>query len=395
MSSKLQQRQKILILTGDLGDGHKQAAKALAEAAGLCRPDVPVEVVDFLKWTHPHLHSFSRFCYMQWVSKFPSLYGFLFRKTRDDTTLSIMFKKIRLFGLSRMMKLIDDVKPTVIVSTFPSAAAAMSVLKMNGLTHIPTVTVITDHTDHSYWIHPGTDRYIVGSEHVRRALKRWPISELKISVTGIPIRTPFTLSYDRDILRARHGLDTSLPAVLVMGGGYGLIGKEFIELLQSDRLPAPMQFIIICGHNTKLKEQLAEELKGTPHRILLKGYVDYIHELMAASDLLITKPGGLTTAEALSQELPMILYRPLPGQEMDNAAYLTHAGVALQAISEEDLASKLVQVFQNPLILHKIKEKARKNQSKAAAALAVHEILMTESGSVPGHGVRHAVYAEA
>jgi len=332
---------------------------------------------------------------MQWVSKFPSLYGFLFRKTRDDTTLSILFKKIRTFGLSRMMKLIDDVKPTVIVSTFPSAAAAMSVLKVNGLTDIPTVTVITDHTDHSYWIHPGTDRYIVGSEHVRRALKRWPISELKISVTGIPIRTPFTLSYDRDILRARHGLDPSLPAVLVMGGGYGLIGKEFIELLQSDRLSAPMQFIIICGHNAKLKEQLAEELKGSPHRILLTGYVDYIHELMAAADLLITKPGGLTTAEALSQELPMILYRPLPGQEMDNAAYLTHAGVALQALSEEDLAAKLVQVFQNPHILHKIKGKARQYQSKAAAALAVHEILDTESGSVPGRGIRHAVYAEA
>lgn len=389
------QQQKILILTGDLGDGHKQAARALVEAAGLYKPDVPVEVVDFMEWTHPRLHNFNKYCYLQWVKTFPSLYGYLFQKTRNDNSFSHLIKKVRLFGLGRMLKLLMEVRPTVVVSTFPSAAAAMSILKMNGLTDVPTVTVITDHTDHSYWIHPGTDRYIVGSEHVRRALHRFHVSGDRVTVTGIPVRPQFFQTYDRNTLRIRHDLDTAMPTVMVMGGGYGMIGKEFVNLLLSDALPERMQFIIVCGHNTKLRLQLEEDLRGCKHMIRLTGYVDYVHELMAVSDLLITKPGGLTTAEALSLELPMLLYKPLPGQEQDNVDYLLHAGVALLAESETDLADLLVHVFQNRQILHKIKTRARQNQRKTAALRAVNEILLTTSIPEQGCDIPRAAFAEA
>lgn len=389
------QQQKILILTGDLGDGHKQAARALFEAAGLYQPDVPVEVVDFMEWTHPRLHNFNKYCYLQWVKTFPSLYGYLFQKTRDDNSFSHLFKKVRLFGLSRMLKLLMEVRPTVVVSTFPSAAAAMSILKMNGLTDVPTVTVITDHTDHSYWIHQGTDRYIVGSEHVRKALHRFHVPGDRITVTGIPVRPQFIQTYDRNTLRVRHGIDTMLPTVMVMGGGYGMISKQFVTLLQSETLLNRMQFIIVCGHNTKLKQQLEEDLVGCKHMIRLTGYVDYIHELMAVSDLLITKPGGLTTAEALSLELPMLLYKPLPGQEQDNVDYLLNAGVALLAESETELADLLILVFQNQHILHKIKTRARINQKKTAAIRAVNEILLTTSMPEQGCELPHAAYAEA
>lgn len=388
-------RRTILILTGDLGDGHKQAARALAEAAGFVGPNVQTEVVDFMEWTHPHLHGFNRFCYMQWVQKFPSIYGYLFQKTREFNSLSNLFKKIRFFGLSRMLSLLHTVRPSVVVSTFPSAAAAMSVLKTNGWTDVPTVTVITDHTDHSYWIHPGTDRYIVGSGHVRNALRRNGVPDSRITVTGIPVRQPFAREYDRRALCRRYGLDPELPTVLAMGGGDGLIGRDLAELLKGGALPAPMQFIFVCGRNLKLKQLLENELSQSPHRILVTGYVDYIHELMAVSDLLVTKPGGLTTSEALSLELPMVLYKPLPGQEEDNAAYLTEAGLALQADSEEDLTAKLIRVFQNPQILNKIKERARQNQTKTAAVRAVHEILCAAVAPADPAELLQSLYAKA
>ena len=102
----------------------------------------------------------------------------------------------------------------------------MSYLKCNGLTTVPTVTVMTDYTDHSYWIHPGTDHYLVGAEHVKQSLLRYRIPEQRIMVTGIPIRMPFTQTYDRNELRDKHGLHRDMPTVLVMGGGHGLIGKS-------------------------------------------------------------------------------------------------------------------------------------------------------------------------
>ncbi|UUZ81945.1 hypothetical protein LJK88_46740 [Paenibacillus sp. P26] len=160
-------KNKILILTGALGDGHNKAAQAILEAARVYRPDVEVKVVDFLEWTHPYLHSVGKYCYMQWVKSLPSVYGYLYRKTRDDNTLSHWFKRMRSFSTDRMLEPLDEEKPTEVVSTFPGAAAAMSYLKANGFTSVPTCTVITDYTDHSYWIHPNTDRYLVGAEHVK------------------------------------------------------------------------------------------------------------------------------------------------------------------------------------------------------------------------------------
>ncbi|WP_238177919.1 MGDG synthase family glycosyltransferase [Paenibacillus contaminans] len=388
-------KHKVLILSGDLGDGHKQAARAILETSQLYRPDVDATIVDFMEWTHPHLHSLGRFCYIQWVKNFPSVYGYLFQKTRGDNSFSHLFKKIKLFALHRMVQLLEEVQPTVVVSTFPSAAAAMSILKSQGLTDVPTVTVITDHTDHSYWIHPYTDQYLVGSEHVRNALIARHVPASRISATGIPIRPQFSQTFDRDELRSKHGLKRSRPVVLIMGGGLGMISRTFIRLLQSDPRLEPMQFIIVCGRNDKLREKLTNELKDGKHRFIVTGFVDHVHELMALSDLIITKPGGLTTSEAIALDLPMLLYKPLPGQEQDNAAFLVSAGVALQAFDEPDLFEKLTRVFQNPQILTTIKSRTKQIQTKTATFQALRTIVKTKTVVPVPRSVGRAVYAEA
>lgn len=388
-------KHKVLILSGDFGDGHKQAARAILETSQLYRPDVEATVVDFMEWTHPHLHSVGRYCYIQWVKTFPSVYGYLFQKTRDDNTFSNLFKKVKLFALGKMVKLLEEVQPTVVVSTFPIAAAAMSLLKENGLTDIPTVTVITDHTDHSYWIHPYTDQYLVGSEHVRQALIARHIPASRILASGIPIRPQFCQTFDRSTLREKFGLKQSLPTVLIMGGGLGMISKTFIRLLQTDSRLEPMQFIIVCGRNEKLKEKLESELKPGKHRFLVTGFVDHVHELMALSDLIITKPGGLTTSEAVALDLPMLLYKPLPGQEQDNSAYLLSAGVAILAEDEPDLFGKLIKVFQNPQILSTMKSRTKQIQTRSATFQALRTIVRTQNASPVHRRVGRAIYAEA
>ncbi|UKS25388.1 glycosyltransferase [Paenibacillus sp. HWE-109] len=381
----MKQRDKLLILTGSLGDGHNKAAQAILEATRFYKPGVEVKVVDFLEWTHPYLHSVGKYCYMQWVKSLPSVYGYLYRKTREDNTFSHMFKKMKSFSTDRMLELLHEEKPTEVVCTFPGAAAAMSYLKCNGLTTVPTVTVMTDYTDHSYWIHPGTDRYLVGAEHVKQALLRYRIPEQRIVVTGIPIRMPFTREYDRMALRDKHGLHRDMPTVLVMGGGHGLIGKQFKSVLQSDDLAEPVQFVFVCGRNEKLKLQLEEELSGekTRHHVKVTGFVDHVHELMALSDLIVTKPGGLTISEALALELPMMLYKPIPGQEQANAKYLVGLGAAIEVKNAAELKNQLLAIIANQSLLSKLKHNVKLHQQNQDVLHTLNAIFETRHHFVP------------
>lgn len=373
--------QKILILSGELGDGHKQAAMAILEASQLYQPNVEVQIVDFMEWTHPHLHTLGKFCYKQWVNRFPGLYGYLFQKTRPDNSFSQLFKKIKMFDLQRMLTLLDEINPSVVVSTFPSAAAAMSILKSHGLTSVPTATVITDHTDHSYWIHPCTDQYIVGSDKVRHALAKYKLGDHQISVTGIPVRPRFAKRFDREKLRQKHGIDSSLPVVLVMGGGFGMIGKELTSLLWSENYSSPVHFIVVCGRNEKLRKQLSENADRLAryNKVTVMGYTDYIHEIMAVSDLVITKPGGLTTSEAITMGLPMLLHKPLPGQEQDNANYLVQSGLAVQHTEEDYLHDHLASLLKNRTLLARMTMKAREYRLKHSSYYALQAILRTEN----------------
>jgi len=388
------QKHRILILSGDLGDGHIQAAGAIAEAARLYGPEAETILVNFSTVTHPWLHPVGRYFYTKWVTWFPLVYGYLFQKTRGENLMSQWFRRLKFYTLSRLEKLIQEVRPTVIVTTFPAAAAGISMLKENGRSWIPAVTVITDHTDHSYWLHPYTDRYIVASERVRDALLSHGIGESQITVTGIPIRPEFGMNMDRVKLRDKLGLDRDRPIVLFMGGGLGMIAKESSSLLVSGEIAVDAQFVLICGRNHKLQESLTRKLSGSAHSIVITGFVDNVHEWMAAADLLITKPGGLTTAEAVASGLPMLLYKPLPGQETDNSAFLREAGVAVEAADEEELAALLSTLLRSPEQLANLRRKAVSCHREHAAYEALLSILETDTASRP-HKLSDALYARA
>jgi len=368
-------KEKVLILTGNYGDGHIQVAQALNDAIQMRYPSLEPVIFDFMEWVHPYSNQFSRFIYLQGVKKFPSIYGYIYQKTRKVNKLSNVMKTILSTGVGRMLRLIEEVQPTVVVSTFPLAAAVMSKLKSLGLTNIPSVTTITDHTDHSCWVYPFTDQYIVGSSIVRDSLITLGVEENQIAQTGIPIRQPFSQSYQREEIFEQFGLDPHIPTLLVMGGGCGMIGDGNSTIQEIDASPNPIQLIIVCGHNEKLRMQLQEKLKGSKHRILLTGYIDYVHELMAISDLMITKPGGVTTFEAIAMELPMLLYKPIPGQEQDNAKFLVRSGVAVQAETDQDLVHHLSGLLNNGELLQQMREKSKQFHPKESAFASVEVIM--------------------
>lgn len=375
-------KNKILILSGTFGQGHLQAAKALEEAVQLRFPNVQPVVFDFIAWAHPHMYPISNYLYIKGLKVFPQLYGFFYQKTHPKSVFSTRIQSLFFVGLRKMLLLLEKEKPAVVVSTHPFVSGILSKLKEYGLTNIPFVTVITDHTDHSCWIHPFTDLYIVGSNEGKKRLLRRNVPEEKIASTGIPIQTKFLYPYKRDEFIVKHGLDAELPTVLIMGGGDGLFGKGFLNLPTLESIPETLQLIILCGRNQKLKQKLEVELKQSKHRIHLFSYVEYVHELMAVSDIIITKPGGVTTSEALAMELPMILYHPLPGQEQENARYLTKSGAAILSENPDDLIYQISNLIKNKPLLLKMKKNSERIQKKAAAfdaVLAIYQLMAMTS----------------
>ncbi|RAP78333.1 1,2-diacylglycerol 3-glucosyltransferase [Paenibacillus montanisoli] len=374
----------ILILTGDYGSGHIQASHALRKALFALQPELKVEVMDYMAEAHPRVHPISKYVYLSGVQTFPKTYGFIYGKTRHHNRLSSGLKFVQALGLGKFLTMLQTVKPAVVVSTFPLAAGAMSFIRDNGLYDVPTVTVITDFTDHSYWLYPQTDYYVVGSSEVAQSLTKVGVPHEIISVTGIPIRSEYNRVYDKEAIRAEVGLDPDRRTLLVMGGGNGLMGQEVGETLcmALARRELDMQLIVVCGHNDKLRLQLSQLKFAHKLPMVVTGFTDRVPELMAASDLLLTKSGGLTSSEALAAGLPMVIYKPLPGQEIDNANYLRQCGAAIHIEDEMELLGTLRMLLGSQARLETMRrqaKKASKPYSAEAAASLVAELVAQSS----------------
>jgi processive 1,2-diacylglycerol beta-glucosyltransferase len=369
------EKHKILILSATFGDGHKQVAKAISEAVEYTLPNASPIILDIMEWIHPYLYPVSLFVYKRGIKRFPQVYSYFYKKTRVKSSFSTRLHSLFTFGLQTMLEVIQRIKPQVVVSTYPFAAGIISKLKEQGLINIPAVTIITDYTDHSYWIHPYTDLYIVGSNQVRDRLISLGIEDDKIKDTGIPVRQRFIKSQPRELLLEKYRIKSNKFTILIMGGGDGFIGKGRSTFRALESVSQTMQLIIVCGRNKKLKKQLKLELKDYKHDVLLLGFCENIQELMAISDFMITKPGGVTTSEALAMGLPLLIYHPLPGQEEDNAEFLWKSGLAFLAKTEKDLILKIESILNDSRDLKSMQQMTERYQSRTSSFDALNVIV--------------------
>ena len=263
---------------------------------------------------------------------------------------------IHKFNTGKLKSLLDDFKPDAIVCTQAFPCGMVADYKKTFNLRIPIVGILTDYAPHSYWIYHNVDQYIVPSGETGDKLIADGIDPSKIKVYGIPIDSKFQVSFNKDEICARMGLDKNKPRVLVMGGTQGLGPiKELVRLLERSRLD--LQLIIACGTNKKLYKWL--KTGRYQKKTMVLPYAANIDELMQASDIIITKPGGITTAEALAKGLPMLIIHPLPGQEAMNTKFLLKEGVAVKAESPEDAEILLEELLENNTKLKAMGEKAR------------------------------------
>lgn len=324
---------KVLILYASYGDGHKQVASALEQ--GLYEKGLRVVSVDLYAEAYPWINAITRFLYMksyQWGSR---IYGMSYYWTRDLSSLSAKARLLYSFGIQKLRKLIREEKPDAIINTFPISALAE--LRKRAVTEVPTFAVVTDFSYHDLWIHPEIDKYFVATEDLKAVMMSRGIGPEHIRVSGIPLRKTFCRPSDTESIMARWHLDPAKKTVLVMGGAYGVL-HHVKEMAQALLASPDIQIMLVCGRNKRMHAKLAEEFAGEA-RIHVHGYVEQISELMSVSACIVTKAGGITLSEALAMNLPIVIFRPVPGQERENAAFLAAAGAAIVARQVGELAA--------------------------------------------------------
>jgi processive 1,2-diacylglycerol beta-glucosyltransferase len=239
--------------------------------------------------------------------------------------------------------------------------------------NIPTFTVLTDYVLHSRWIHPGTDKYFVASEDLKQNMMKKGINKEQIKVSGIPIRQIFQETFDVQSILQRFGLKSGKKNILIMAGAYGTFSilKKMVSLLSNlDQI----QIIIVCGHNKGLKTKLEASLKDEPNAIIL-GFVEQMQELMAVSSCIITKAGGITLTEAISLQLPIIVFRPVPGQEKENASYLANKKLVFITQHLTEIKEVVQQLITRDRESYPLKQSMKSVQKLAAAEIVVSDII--------------------
>lgn len=362
----MQRERRIAILTASFGAGHVKAAQAVEQAVRQKDNAVRTEVIDSFVSAAPRLTGVVVRLYLRILSFFPSLYGVLYA-WGNQSTAALRGRKLLSYRLSASMRRrLEAFEPHAVICTHASPMGAVCHLKKQGLLSVPLIAVITDFVIHRFWIYDEVDIYAVAHERMGQKLLDAGVDPGKIRVSGIPIASKFSSSVDKREVRRQLGLTEGIPAILIMGGGTGALPMDKI-VAEFRHCPTPLQLLAVAGHNRHLRRRLSGLAQNMPLQVF--GFVDNIHELMAAADLIITKPGGLSSAEALAMGIPMILFRPIPGQEEENAQFLIDAGVASRIDDMKDLPEKTVKMLQDHAQLNIIRTKSWELAKPQAAQL--------------------------
>ncbi|MBI4352881.1 MAG: hypothetical protein HY593_03040 [Candidatus Omnitrophica bacterium] len=350
---------KILILYASAGHGHEKAARALEEIYLESYPDREVKVVDTLALTSFSAGRNYSAVYYFLIKRAPWLWGFFYH-VLDVPWVYQVVKVLRRFWNRLIAKPLEAFliaeNPSVVISTHFLSTDVVGRLKSEGRIHSSHLTVVTDYLPHWIWTEECVDAFITALPETKEGLVERGIPGEKIRVMGIPVERKFSEKLSTNQIRLDLGVPQNRFTVLLTSGGeaVGAIGRIAERLLEAD---LPLQALVVCGWNKKLFNHLnAWAAQGKP--IKLFGFVDNMHELMQASDLVIGKGGGLTVTESLSLRRPMIIFRPLPGQEARNAACLQRYQAGFVASSVEEAVRFVREFSQAPWKLAAVQENA-------------------------------------
>ncbi|WP_067141654.1 MGDG synthase family glycosyltransferase [Oceanivirga salmonicida] len=342
---------KYLILTASTGEGHNQAAKNLKNEFDKNTDDIAIIHDIFNNSKLPFVEKGYDFL----IANMPNTYGVMYKLSNNKFLNNVLLKNIFLAIELNLKKIIKREKPDIIISTHPFAVPIVTRYKKMFNSDIPFIQIVTDFKAHYTYVDKRVNAYITASEFTKESLIKKGVSEDKIFPFGIPVKDEFKT--------INHSIDRK-NNILIMGGSMGFknMEKSILELTKSD---LDIHITIVCGKNINLRKKLTQILRDEiiKGKIKILGFVNNISEIMDNSKIIITKPGGLTSSEAINKNLPMIIPFSIPGQEQENTAFLVESNVALEIKDISDLPNHLKFLLTNDEHYNMMVENMRKISS--------------------------------
>jgi processive 1,2-diacylglycerol beta-glucosyltransferase len=366
------QRPTVLVLTAHYGNGHIQVANVIASE--LQRNGYEPIISDLYGESYPLMSQITQSLFLKSFSYGTSIYKWWYYGTNKINGKGIT-QFSRYLGRKRLQELITQHRPHFVITTFPLNSAPFLIKKAKY--SIPTYTVITDYCAHPFWINPLIDHYFVAADIVKHGLMKHSVDEQRITISGIPIGSEFFTKTDKQSIFKKYQINSSNRVVTLLAGAQGVLKnvKDLTLLLLKN---PSLQVIVVCGKNKALYEKLLPIAVQNPGSFRLFGYVDNIHEIFQISHCLITKPGGITVTEAAALQLPLIFYKPVPGQEAENAQYFSQKGAAIVCKTADQIYDSVQELFDNVQLMNTMK-KQLENIHKGNSAKMITDYAISQN----------------
>ena len=364
---------KILIFYASYGGGHLSAANSIKQCIDDNFKDCETKLVDCMEYVNKPVNKITTTAYKELAKKFPWAWGEVYSHSQKGPLAHISSASNNLLA-KKLLKLLKEYQPDIVISTHPFGSQMVSYLKRKALVDCKLATIMTDFAPHDQWLvgKDYVDYYFVSHEKMRQELINSNVAENTVFATGIPLSNRFLMHFDKDEIMKSMGLNPDKRVILFFGGGeFGLGRDKTVKILNSFITHVKNhQIVAIAGKNEKMKIAFDKLVAETNSESFVKvlAYTKQVPELMSISDLVVTKPGGLTTTESLASGLPIVAINPIPGQEEENAKFLEDEGVAIWLKKNDDYDEIIADLLSDEDKLHQMKVNtkllAKKNSTR-------------------------------
>lgn len=366
---------KVLIFYASYGGGHLSAAESIKDCIKANYKNIEIELIDCMKYVNTTIEKVTTTAYREMAKKAPWAWGRIYSDSQKGPLAHISSRSNKIMAI-KLLKLLREKKPDLIISTHPFGSQMCTYLKRKKKINSKIATILTDFAPHEQWLvgKDYTDYFFVANDKMKKYLVQKGIAANKITVSGIPISSRFLIDYNRKEILDTYELEDNKLNILFFGGGeFGLGKSKTISIFESFvKSNHNFQIIAIAGKNKKMKLAFEEIVKqyNKEKSVKILSYTNKVPELMSISDLVVTKPGGLTTSESLASNLPMIVINPIPGQEEENAKFLESKGIGIW-IRKNSNVNKIIE----DLFLHQDKiDEMKMNTHKLAKKHSTEDI---------------------
>jgi len=385
-------KSRVLLMYITKVSGHRQATVAIQQSLKQLSPSIEAPMVNGFGFTYPILEKVVNRAYMSVIKRTPKVWDYMYDNPKIVKNSQSIKNFLHKSSYEKIDKLFTRHKPDVIVCTqaFPCGMVAHYKREHNLNTTI--IGVLTDFSPHSYWINDGVDYYVVPSVEAKERFIKKGIKSDSIKVYGIPMRSKFSTQLDKMPIIKKLDLNPDIPTIVIMGGGQGLgpiksIVKSLIKVKMN------FQIIVLAGTNKKIINSLERYTKRSNKKILIFEFANNVDELMELATIIITKPGGITTAECLAKGVPMVIINPIPGQEMRNTDFLIKKGIGIRIDDTNEIGEEVEFLLKSPERLTSMSKAAYEN-AKPYAALDIAKLILEHTKGPIAPPMQHSLNLE-